>query len=76
VTTLQSNQLRGLVSATLRDYLSFFRQHPGVAVVDPQQNDLQCSVPPVFETELILVTGETLNAFAWKCTWRPTLHQQ
>lgn len=57
ITTLQSNQLRGLVGASLEDYLSFFRRHPAVAQVDPQQDKLTWSVPPVFELELVLQPG-------------------
>jgi hypothetical protein len=57
ITTLQSNQLRGLVGASLEEYLTFFRRHPAVAQVDPQQDQLTWNVPPVFELELVLQPG-------------------
>eukprot|EP00878_Enallax_costatus_P013463 GHUV01014078.1.p1 GENE.GHUV01014078.1~~GHUV01014078.1.p1 ORF type:complete len:1340 (+),score=424.03 GHUV01014078.1:252-4271(+) len=52
VATLQSNQLRGLVSNTLQDYLAFFRQHKAVHPLDPQQDQQLWSCLPVFEMDL------------------------
>jgi hypothetical protein len=61
VATLQSNQLRGLVSASLSDYLAFFKQHKAVQQLDPQQDSCMWSCRPVFETELVAVQGELLE---------------
>jgi hypothetical protein len=58
VATLQSNQLRGLVAASLTDYLAFFRQHKAVQQLDPQQDSCMWSCKPVFETELVALQGE------------------
>jgi dynein heavy chain len=58
VATLQSNQLRGLVAASLTDYLAFFRQHKAAQQLDPQQDSCMWSCKPVFETELVAVEGE------------------
>lgn len=57
VATLQSNQLRGLVAASLSDYMAFFKQHKAVQQLDPQQDSCMWSCRPVFETELVAVQG-------------------
>ncbi|KAF6266164.1 dynein heavy chain 9 [Scenedesmus sp. NREL 46B-D3] len=58
VATLQSNQLRGLVAASLADYLAFFRQHKAVQQLDPQQDGCMWSCKPVFEVELVATRGQ------------------
>jgi hypothetical protein len=50
--------LRQLVSSSLQDYLSFFRQHAVVHQLDPQQDMVLWSCLPVFETELVVQDGE------------------
>lgn len=78
IATLQSNQLRGLVARSLERYVAFFEQHqppvregaagggsrPSEAVVDPQQDTLMWSVPPVYVLDLMELDGEGLGCGA------------
>ncbi|KAI8464307.1 MAG: dynein heavy chain and region D6 of dynein motor-domain-containing protein [Monoraphidium minutum] len=69
VATLQGNQLRQLVAASLDDYLALFRRHvldpppggggaaPACAPLDAQRADAMWSCPAVFETELVVEAG-------------------
>lgn len=56
--TLQSNQLRDLVTRSLDAYVKFFSQHTPVTEIDPQQDTLHWSVPPVFQLDLIDDAGK------------------
>jgi hypothetical protein len=57
IATLQGNQLRALVAASLHDYLEFFRQHKAVSPVDPQQDTQLWSCQAVFETVMVAAEG-------------------
>lgn len=63
IATLQSNQLRELVTRSMDSYVAFFSRHVPVDDIDPQQDRLLWSVPPVFELELVEDNGEE-----WYCS--------
>jgi len=50
--------LRQLVTSSLQDYLDFFKQHAAIHPLDPQQDVVMWSCPPVFDTELVVRDGE------------------
>ncbi|MEW5299252.1 MAG: hypothetical protein WDW36_002285 [Sanguina aurantia] len=52
IATMQGNQLRGLVQRSLQAYVAFFQLHAAVPQVDPQQDTLLWSVPPLFVLDL------------------------
>lgn len=56
-TSQQGNQLRGLVQRSLQAYVTFFQLHDAVSQVDPQQDTLMWSVPPVFVLDLVQTDG-------------------
>ncbi|MEW5311652.1 MAG: hypothetical protein WDW38_003348 [Sanguina aurantia] len=59
IATMQGNQLRGLVQRSLQAYVTFFQLHGAVPQVDPQQDTLMWSVPPVFVLDLVQANGGT-----------------
>ncbi|KXZ48211.1 DHC-9 protein [Gonium pectorale] len=67
IATLQSNQLRGLVQRSLDSYVALFEKHPPRDEVDPQQDRLMWSVPPVFVLDLVEVDG--------KPSYKPTFQE-
>ncbi|KAG2490029.1 hypothetical protein HYH03_011494 [Edaphochlamys debaryana] len=58
IATLQSNQLRSLVQRSLDSYVALFQQHPPREEVDPQQDVLLWSVPPLFVLDLVEADGK------------------
>ncbi|GFR45764.1 hypothetical protein Agub_g7181 [Astrephomene gubernaculifera] len=67
VATLQSNQLRGLVQRSLDSYVELFEKHQPRDEVDPQQDRLMWSVPPVFVLDLVEIDG--------KPSYKPTFQE-
>jgi dynein heavy chain len=54
ITTLQSNQLRGLIRDSLSVFTSFFAQHQPVSQIDPQGDTLLWAVSPAFNLDLLV----------------------
>lgn len=91
VATLQGNQLRQLVAASLEDYLALFRRHApwigsgssggsggsggaseagaGQVALDVQGDTTAWSEPAVFETELVVESGESCLVVAPCWCW-------
>lgn len=57
VAALQGNMLHQLVSASLADYLAFFRQHAAMQPLDVWQETAVWACAPVFETQLTAQDG-------------------